>query len=267
MANNRITIVINGKEEDGGDVRFDDFIKQLAAIRRTLSEVDEDISKSTKPSVYYRVVDLRHQSPATIELEGVSLREESEVTPELVLSSFVGGINAVQEGREPEVSFSYSTLQSIKELVSFVGDKVTGLTISQNGTSLALSKTISSQIDEILGQDRISSGSAKGKLDQINLHSGNVFTIYPILGGKIRCVFPNELLEEVQAALGRYVTVSGRLKYKKLYKHPYEVQVQKIKVHPGDEDLPKLSDLWGLAPDVLEGKSVEDYIWELRNEQ
>jgi aspartyl/asparaginyl-tRNA synthetase len=105
-------------------------------------------------------------------------------------------------------------------------------------------------------------------VEQINLHNGqNVFTIYPALEqGKVRCVFPKELRRKAIEAVGNYVTVEGRLKYKKGNEQPYEIEVEDIEIYPPEEDLPKLSDLRGLAADAFGNKSSEEVVREIRDE-
>lgn len=67
MASKRLEIQIRGTDEDNGDVQFDEFIKQLETVKKTLNEIARVVSEGG--SVYFRVIDLRHNSPASIVLE------------------------------------------------------------------------------------------------------------------------------------------------------------------------------------------------------
>jgi hypothetical protein len=53
-------------------------------------------------------------------------------------------------------------------------------------------------------------GSIEGVLDAINLHKNKYFTIYSFLDDRgIKCLFPDDLLEEAKKNLGKKVYVYG----------------------------------------------------------
>ena len=109
--------------------------------------------------------------------------------------------------------------------------------------------------------------SVTGTLEQINIHDKNIFYLYPTTRvGKIKCLFSTRFRKKAIEAIDQYVEVYGRLKYKKGMRLPYEVLVSSISIYPPEEELPNLNDLKGIAPGMLEGKSTEEFLWEVRNE-
>lgn len=265
MTSKQITIQLQGSEGDNGDVRFDDFIKQLSAVKKALGETDRVLSQGE--TVYYRVVDLRHNSPAQIVLEAVKRNDVAVDNAAQVVEAFVNGLAQIAAGTPP-AGFDYYVLQSYKELTDLIGKGLTDFTVQQNGTAVSVSSAFGKSIDIILGPDRYEMGSVTGLLEQINLHGRrNNFTIFPTIGqSRLRCIFPQALRTQAVGAVDRYIKVFGQLKYKTHDKYPYEMMVRSIEVYPPPEQLPKLSDLWGIAPDALEGQSIEDFIRDVRHE-
>ena len=265
MASTQITIQLQGSARDNGDVRFGDFIKQLSAVKKALGETDRVLSQTE--TVYYRVVDLRHNSPAQIVLEAVKRNDVEADNAAHVVDAFISGLSQIAAGIAPD-GFDYYALQSYKEMTNLIGKGLADFTVRQNGTAVSVSSAFGRNIDVILGPDRYEMGSVTGLLQQINLHDErNIFTIYPTIGqSRLRCIFPQALRTQAVGAVDRYIKVFGQMKYKTQDKHPYEMMVQSIEVYPPAEQLPKLSDLWGIAPDALEGQSTEDFIRNIRHE-
>jgi hypothetical protein len=267
MASNRIKIQITGRPEDNGDVRVEDFIAELTNVKKALIEVDHAISEDGSDSVYFRVVDLSHSSPASIVLEAVSISQERD-TAELVVNAFINGISQIQEYADAPSDFGYKVLDSFKKLPNGLGSKLGSVVFSSNGASIALTESFVQKLDVIIGSDESETGSITGMVEQINLHKKRKsFNVYPVVGkDSTSCVFPKHLRQRAIEAVGKYVTVYGRLKYKRVDKRPYEIIVKDIEIHPSEDTLPHLSELKGIAPDMLEGKSSEEFIWEIRDE-
>jgi hypothetical protein len=265
MTNKHITFRIKGLEKDNENVQFDDFIKQLTFVKQSLSEVDKTVSQSNQETLYYRVVNLSHNNPAIIELEAVPLDEEKN-TSEVVINRFYSGISQIYtQGTAPE-DFDYDVLQAFSSLTGLLNKGITELTISTNGSSLPITTPLSDKVNEILGEDVFEFGSITGMLDQLNLHvNPPVFTVYSTVGGsKLQCNFRRNLRIIVLQAVGQYVTVYGRIKYKSRGNRPIEMDVDEIEIHPNEEDLPTMSELRGIAPDALDGKTIEEFLWEIK---
>lgn len=267
----RITLRIVGQEEDRGDVRFNDFIKQLGILRSALSETERVAlgKKSKKKSVYYKVVDLSHNSPAAVVLEAVPVKAQEDKAGEVV-DAFFENLDKIEQGIIPS-GFDYEAIQAFKEIPSLYEKKrLSEITISRNGDQGRILNKLSQRVDEILGPDEYEYGSLTGMLEQINLHSNqNVFTIYPTSQRpKLRCKFPQDLRKDAIQAVGQYVNVSGKLKFKpKLdISYPYEVIVSEIEIYRPENELPTLASLGGIAPDATGDVASEDFVREMRDE-
>ncbi|MDQ2731802.1 MAG: hypothetical protein M3Y56_09105 [Armatimonadota bacterium] len=254
-----LTLHISGKDDDHGDVRFDDFIRQLEIFKHALVETERGLFEDS--TVYYRVVDLRHSSPAAIELEAVGGNADA------VAFGFFDAVQNIQQFGQAPQHLKYDTLAAYSRLSELFDRSVSALSVSYGDQSIPLNKSIRENVESILGPDQFEMGEFAGLLHQISLHGGKkVFTIYPTWGGpKLRCVIPDELRKKSVEAVDRYVTAQGLLKYKQMYEHPYEMDVHDIDIHPDEADLPTLFDLQGIAPGATGDLSSEEFVRQLRS--
>ena len=79
------------------------------------------------------------------------------------------------------------------------------------------------------------------------------------------CSFSPDKIEEAREALGRKIRVLGELTYPKGNDFPKDVRVQTIEFLPEDDDLPSLTDLRGIAPDITGDLSSEEFVRNLRD--
>jgi hypothetical protein len=268
MATDRIAIQLDGPEEEDGDVRVDVFLKQLAAFKKALNETDRVISGSGQ-SLYYRVSQLTHSSPAFVEYQACIKGDSVPQTlPGQVAEFAYKSIRAIQSNQPPPPELDHNALLAYKEMGSWLGRGIDRLWVRYNGEATSLDTRFAHTIDTIIGADIREIGSVTGYLHHVNLHDQGVFTIYPPVPGmpKLRCIFPRKMRESVVGAVDRYVTVYGVLKYKQREKHPYEMRIDKIEVHPPVDDLPTLKDLLGVAPNSTGGLSSTEYVRSIRDE-
>ena len=268
MANRRITIQLKGDPSYDEHLRFHDFIAQLDAIRSALSHLGEYIAEPGSPPIQYRVVDLSHQSPATVVLEAVPASKGRDVSA-LVVDRFVNGIKHIKSGAVPE-DFNYDLLQSFKRIGSFqkrLHKPLFVVTIAAESEKIDITESLESNIDRIIGPDEIVQGSISGTLELINIHANaNTFRIYPVVGPKrVDCHFKRDELEKAVRGINHYVDVRGELRYKQREKFPYAINVIDIDVYPDDQDLPSIFDLKGIAPQATGDMKSEDFVRRLRD--
>ncbi len=116
-------------------------------------------------------------------------------------------------------------------------------------------------VDELIGTTIPSEGTVKGRLERLNVHNRFEFVIYPpIPGYSVRCVFQDDLYEQIHRAIRTNVTVSGTLHYRPGTPFPDWVQVKSVEVHPPDEQLPKLADLRGSWKGCLGERNAIQFI-------
>jgi len=281
MADNRVTIELLGALEDEGHVRLSVFIAQLEAVKSALRQTERLITGEDESSVYYRVVDLHHSSPAIVVLEAISsAHADSAVIPvtprrarrrtntdysRATVSGFFSSLKQIREKKTPPRA-DLQALESYRNLSATFGKSVSGLRIINTQESVAIDDRFRSAIDDIIGPDELLTGAVVGMLERVNLHNTARFDIFPTIGPKqVTCDFKASLRGSVIAALDQYVSVRGVLRYKRLEDFPYAINADEIEILPPEDSLPSIFDLRGMTPDITGGLSTEEFIKGIRD--
>lgn len=269
MTTKRITIELVGSAFDKQNVRLNDFIEQLRNIKEALVENELAISGATRPSVDYKVVDLRHNSPATIVLEPVSLN--GPIPAHLLADiphSFTTELRQIRNKKTLVRDPDLSRLEAYQRIgVKEKKNRIEKIKISYDRKAVTIDDKFREHLNEIVGPDELVEGSVSGTLEALNFHNTNKFTLYPPLGpNKIAGAFPSELRPKVKAAIDNFITVYGLLRYKAWANHPHGIIAKSIDIHEPDIELPSLFDLRGAFAGSTGKLNSVEYIDRLRNE-
>jgi hypothetical protein len=276
MPARRIKIRALGSDEDHGHLRFADFIKQLDLVRNALKQTERQMT-GEEGRVYWRVVDLRHSSPATVTLEEVLPRltvtkqrarekmtreqRQAEAAPPII-ERFMTVMSQIRaRATVPENRHDLSLLESYRELSSVTEQHVASFQIEAQRKRVKIDATFRKNIDTIIGPDELVEGSLTGMVEAINLHNTLRFNLYPIVGPKkVAGAFSADMKREVIEAIDRYVRIHGTLRYKSWAPYPHAIDVKSIEVLPHDDDLPTLGQLRGVAPEATSDMTSEDFV-------
>ncbi len=264
MADNRITLIVEGLSNDDGDVRLHDFLNELQIFSGALNKFDRLVSNGERAS-YFRIVDMSHESPAAVVVEPWTISGKPDTRSSLV-TRFVDAVESINNGDVPE-DLDPSLLEELRELAAPVGKKLKAVTIRTADRGLELSQKFAKQIELALSGVEECTNTIEGMLEQINIHGGaNVFHIYPRFGPmKVQCHFPKSLLDTAISAVNCEVAISGLAKYKPNASFPHEISVDEIDIYPPENELPTLDDLRGLAPEATDRLPAEDFIGKQRD--
>lgn len=267
MPSRRISLSMEGPPSEDGHVRVDAFLREIQATISALGELDRQLSGHGRGTTYYRIVDLRHSSPATVVLEACPTGRGDDYSNE-IMPRFFSSVRAVTENTEPE-RVGVPFLEDIKQMVFPIGRGLSSLSLSMNGARIVLGEDIGRRIDALLAPEEFYPGWLRGMLEYINIHEGkNVFRIYPDIGAvRVTCTFPQELANAAVSAIGRFVEVRGTVASKALARYPHAIAATEIEVMPTEDELPTLADLGGMAPDITGGLSSEEFVERVRNER
>jgi hypothetical protein len=266
MPSNKIKIRVSGSEDDNGLVRLPNFLNALNSLMDALSRIDKLVTKSQSPSVYFRITELKYSSPATVETEILPLRPNVFHAPAIV-DKYITSLKSIQQGKVPQ-DFDRGLLEACKRIAHGTKENYSDIYISSNGSEVAVTKKIETEINNILEKDEFVNGAVSGILEVINIHADmNKFNIYPIAGAeKIECSFPKDLKQIAVSGVGRRVLVHGELKYRAREDFPSHVKVDGLEVYPPDNELPSILELNGIAPHATGDLSSEEFISRLRGE-
>ncbi len=267
-ANSHIKIQLSGQDNAEAPLLFEDFLRQLDAVRHALRETERVITKRKEQTIDFRVIRLSRSSPTCIELEAVPRNNEAIDAIPLVNNTFIESIQAIQYRSEIPLEFDGSALRAFANMGSLLGKNISSMELEADGNSVVVSQTMVRNAEIILDNKEYTFGSLSGRLEKINLHNNqNVFSIYPIIGPSrgVKCKFNKALKEKAAKALTHFVDVHGRLVYNTIDNYPEEIQVQEIEIREEPKESPKLCDLQGIAADAT-GNPSEEFIGELRDE-
>jgi hypothetical protein len=269
MAGQKITIEIKGDATDAEDVRLPDLIEHLQSLKRTLAFAERDVPDDQRAPVYYRVIDLKHDSPALLTVEPVPLDVNRDPT-NLIVAKFRNRLREIESGSVP-ADVSLDELQAFRALAPRPDRHVREVNITVAAPSILkervsefrITEAFDKKIADILGPDEVAWGSLTGRLEVVNLHRTNAFNLYPRVGAtKVTCIFNPDIREDVKHAIDHYVEVFGLLRYKQRYNYPHAMtSVHHVEVLDKNLDTaPLLSELRGIAPDATLGMDARDFL-------
>lgn len=264
-SSNHVVIRLQGVDKEDGDLRIGALLKKFEALKSALRATDRVISQGNQ-MFDYRVVNLSHSSPSTMEVDPVPLEMEAVEDSTLLVDTFFGVLKGIQESSQIPAGFGYNDLKHFKRLEPET-KAVPEVVISRNGYELPLARDWSKRVEDALGPDQYELGSVTGMLQQLNVHGKNRrFTIYPTFGEPdLSCTFSKELRDQVVQAVDRYVEVSGTLRYKAGSWYPHAIDATYVRGFPPESQLPTLDDLFGAAPNATGEESTEGFVQRVRD--
>ena len=265
-----ITIEMRGGE-DGERVRLNDFINQLTALKDALVQT-ERLLYGTGGSVYYRIIELRQESPAQLTIEAVSKPNKPDNTRPIV-GRFFDYLDAlVRNDPSARAEMDLGALEAFQDLAPTKNRRISELRVGNPRAaeaslrSFRLDSSFASAVKTAIGPDELSEGSVLGALEMINLHNDPRFAVFqPINNRKVMCNLPADLKGSVIAALDKYVKVTGTLHFKKWDPRPHEIDAKAIEIYPDEKDLPQLTDLAGVNPGIVDGMASEEFLAAARH--
>lgn len=249
MAGQNITIQLEGSKDDSGHVRLNELIQQLEFVRSALRQTERLVTGKDEKFLYYKVIDLSHNSPVKVVLQATPIKREMK--PQVAtrtVSTFFRNLQWIQEKSKVPNRVDLPALESYRALGSMLDKNLSDIKITNSHRVFDINESFTEKVIDIIRPDEIIEGSMSGMLEWLNIHNTNIFHIYPEVGPKkLNCYFPEELRQTVISAIDSHVRVYGELRYKKRDNYPYAINVNEIEMLPNDDELPTLSSLRGMA--------------------
>lgn len=235
-ANNklRITLRLEGLPEEDGHVRLSDLLTELQALKETLDNVDRMVGQTSDTALYYRVVDLKHSSPATVVLEPRA-KPKKKLDRDAVSirhHRFFQELDAIEHKKPVSEELDTKTLLSFKRLVEGVGKTFYKASISNATSSIPLTEKLRQNVDVLIDKEYRSIGTITGKLEALNVHRNtNTFWIYPAVGPrKVLCKFRSSDREKVKRCIDMVVRVHGRKYFRPNANVPHRIEVDEFEI-------------------------------------
>lgn len=269
--NLNIALKLEGPESEHGLIRLDDFLRELAALREALESIDKELNG--KSTLYYRVVNLSHRSPAKVVIEPVLKKQlKSKVgrnrwghLPEQVHHSFFQTVGYIQQDNRLKLeSISEPVIDAIAGLLDGLGTEFISGSIANSHKKFKLDDALKQKVEKLLMPEFRSFGSVEGQLLALNLAKGNRFYIYPEVGPRsISCQFPEHLFEKAHAFLRKNVRVYGTKFYRESNGLPFTIRdVKEIELLEPQKPFPEFRP----SPIKIIGKAADELIRESRDD-
>ena len=261
---NRITLRINPCDSTEENVRLTDFLNELSAAKLSLSRTE--ILVGGTAVLDWKIVDLSHNSPATVVLEPAAPSEYIDDIGESVIERFFQYQNSLINSAKAPPEMDRATLLAFKDLNHSARHRRIEATISNGADAVKVDGDVSAVIDNILSQGTTALGTIDGRLEYLNIHGRRKeFRVYPVAGpDRVNCRFNREQLSEAGKAIGRKVRVFGELTYLERDPFPSSIKVETLESLPTDDELPTLMDIRGIAPGMTE-KPSEVFVRSVRD--
>jgi hypothetical protein len=260
--NATVTVMLKGPPALDDQPQLAQFLKFCGKVGRCL-RIIEGRDLDERQRVRLVVADLRTGS-AVMQIAALPPQRGAD-RRQAIVAEFRHTVRSLQNGLPISHRLTYSELRDFRTIAAPLQSGATEAWIDD----VRITTQYTANIDRILEGGAKSTGSISGRLERLNVHNANEFSLFPAVSDdEILCKFPDELWGTVQQAIKRTVTVLGEMTYRPDTAFPDRVRVESIEIHPDDDDLPTLMDLHGLFGDeCTNGQTAEEFIRAIRNEQ
>jgi hypothetical protein len=256
-----LTVKLVGPHDQNGDVYLSTLADFCARLQKCLRRAEITVYGTSK-NLKYPIKDLRKSSAL---LTVRAIRKKGAPDKRRAVFGLVSRtVRQIQTGRRPSKKLTSEDIEAYKHLAEVLGRGADRMEIG--GTEIT--SQFIRHADNIISGAIPTTGSVAGVLEKLNVHNErNEFALYPpVPGYEIRCLFAPAMFDEVQRAIKRTVTVTGRMDYENDSPFPSMVRVEKMEIHPLDSELPTILDLRGYAKGCTGDLSAIEFVNNLRNE-
>jgi hypothetical protein len=225
----------------GRNPRLSEFTHVCATLRNCLNHVARVVADR---KIDFDLTELSYASAHLI-VEPIGLDVPLDVLNDIE-STFLNSVAAIQFNTELDARLDYAALRAFSDFCTPLRNPGVTLAIGQT----LLTSQFVANVTTMLEPASPAYGSVSGMLEELSVHNGFRFTLFPpVEGEEIGCSFHESSLAEVLHAVGRKVTVIGNLKYAKSKAFPISVEVESFTLEQEDSALPNLLDARGMLRD------------------
>lgn len=259
---NTLTIRVEGREGHAAGVPLGSFLQTMRESLGMLADLDREFSKG-QDSLDWRIVEASYTNPLMIVVEGRA--RSSDRRPYPIVEELIRGLADLELGRDP-ARFTDHSLQSARNLARTVSRDGIGSFVfeSPDLPAVAPTKKTANNVTKILKRRYYHEISTlEGSLETIDVHGKQAFGIFDLLtSDKIICHFDKAITGDVVNALGRRVSVEGKVKFNR-FGDPLSIEVSDFEVMPGMDELPQFRK--GERLDITGGIPPEEFVRRLRD--
>lgn len=257
--------LLPGQQED---LWLDEFLEELRTLGTALRETERLVSQRTDASLSFRIKKLQKNSPAVIELEAVSnAKDQERKQPQFanyIVRAMTANLRIIGNRKKLPSRIDVPTLSAYREIATPLEKHGLQVVVKSGPNSVKIDHAFRKAVESVLGEDETSYGSITGRIEAMNTHGRHRFRLYPSIGPfRVSGSFTRKRSALFTAAMDKYVTVWGKIKYKTWDKFPYAVAAEELEIH---EAAPNFLEFRGIAPNATGVLTSIDYVNELRDE-
>ena len=228
-----------------------------------LKDVDSMVSRQSRGTVRWELATLKKESPALIEVAGISRIKEMDYS-QAIQESVLDGLDQLAQRPEQPQFYSYSGLIRAQRMAE-QARHLKWMSVFAGTRRTVLDERIFTHVEYLTASGSKSLGSIRGSLDAIIVHAGHEFRVWsPKWKRPIVCHFDRTMLSEVTAHLKQQVEVIGELS-RNPKGEPVIMNVQEFLPLEPITTSPRIEDVRGLLSDLYGGQTLAGYLDELRN--
>ena len=284
MANEeRLIVRMDGLSEDGGAILGRHFMSVLRNALALLKQAEKEQAQAVGnkgPKSDFFVVDASHSSPYQMEITYRPAGGEGFLFPGPVLA-VSNAFREIQSGKADNISAPM--MAKVEKLIDPCREETShrlGLLNLGfvNGRDIAPSVPIDSsfmrQVDQSRAHEFICRTVVSGPAKMLDLRKeekgGDIKMKIMRPEGEVTCILGRHLRKQAINAMDNVAVMRGLGRYRPNDFHPYRIDVTNdddIDILPPDLGAPKLSELEGAFPGLTGGKSVAEYLREIRGDE
>jgi hypothetical protein len=246
-----------------------ELVQSIRNVLGILEDLDASISQRKSGSMRWEVAVLRKDSPPLIGIEGCLISHKVADPTPLIQREVLNGLRDLTKAPERSRYYSDSVLGKIRNL-AYQSKRLGPLKVYTEEIDVkqetVINESTFKNIEQLIGVKYKGFGSVIGSLDAITVHKRNEFRIWNENTGKpVTCLFGHKMLEKVKDSLQQKVLVYGEVNSNQRGE-PVSILVDGIEPRSPKLDLPTIKEMSGLVKDMYEGKTLKEYLEDIKND-
>ena len=208
MSAHRIAIEMEGSGANGKHLDLQVFLEKVRQLRAFLNSIIKDGDRKQTSLV---LVSLSHSSPAILECQP-NIKNEPDASVVMACNHY---LDLVDTGKAADIP--HPVLSAMKILAEMKPNKIARAELRTTGSApddvriWKFDDAFREKLAQARSKDDTQINTIAGKLESINIRGKYTFKIFTWVPSdtSVKCTFPPDMLEQVTAALDKWVSVSG----------------------------------------------------------
>jgi hypothetical protein len=215
------------------------FLRGIEAFFELLEEISINLYETRKAIKWSVTV-----QPGSVVINAIP--EALRVNPVAISRTLMSGLGAIEKKVEQPRHFSEKALEKLKILTELSDSDGLKVSILTEKKQKEISPQMRSHIDELFMWTHSAIGTVEGQLQILAKRQHLEVEIRDDVSGRlVKCIIPQEMLEDAKEAFDRRVAATGLIRYRK-DGTPISIEVSEMFRFPLNRELPSHNDVCGI---------------------